>query len=131
VTGEPQWIERDELHLLYGRQVELFGGRFGIRDENLVESALHRPRMKFEYDPDVDLFDLGAAYLPGFTKNHGFVDGNKRIGLASTLTFLAVNGWRIAARGPDLLALVLSVAASETDEKTAAAWLRAHSVPRG
>jgi death-on-curing protein len=130
VTDEPLWIDRDELHLLYARQVELFGGAFGVRDENLVESALHRARMKHRYDPSADLFDLAAAYLVGFTKNHGFLDGNKRIGLATTLAFLGANGRRIATRADDLLALVLSVATSETDERSAAAWLREHAVPR-
>jgi death-on-curing protein len=130
VISEPLWIDREELHLLYSRQVELFGGRFGMRDENLVESALHRPRMRFTYDRDADLFDLAASYLIGFTKNHGFVDGNKRIGLATTLAFLGVNGWRVSAPGHELLELVLSVATSETDETAAGAWLRAHSIPR-
>jgi len=131
MTEEPIWIDRDELHLLYARQVELFGGAFGVRDENLVESALHRPQMKFHYDAGVDLFDCAAAYLIGFTKNHGFVDGNKRIGLATTLAFLGVNGWRIRAGPEDLLSLVLGVATSEIAESDAARWLRTHAVQRG
>jgi death-on-curing protein len=130
VTDEPVWIDRDELHLLYVRQVELFGGALGVRDENLVESALHRARMKFHYDAGAGLFECAAAYLVGFTKNHGFVDGNKRIGLATTLAFLGVNGWRIRAPGDDLLALVLGVATSEVSEPDAARWLREHAVPR-
>ncbi len=131
MTEEPLWIDREELHLLYARQVELFGGSFGVRDENLLESALHRPRMRFRYAPDADLFDLAAAYLVGLVKNHAFVDGNKRIGLAAALAFLGANGWRSIGSPDELLALVLSVATSETDEPTAAAWLRAHTEPRG
>jgi death-on-curing protein len=127
---EPLWIDREELHLLYARQVELFGGSFGVRDENLLESALHRPRMRFNYAPDADLFDLSAAYLVGFVKNHAFVDGNKRIGLAAALAFLGANGWRITGPADELLALVLSVATSEADEPTAAAWFRAHAERR-
>lgn len=127
MRDEPLWIDRDELHLLYARQVELFGGSFGVRDENLVESALHRPRMRFAYDTEADLFDFAAAYLLGFVKNHGFVDGNKRIGLAAALSFLGANGWRIVAPGEELLALVLAVATSERDEAKAAEWLRRHA----
>jgi death-on-curing protein len=129
--SEPFWIDLDELHLLYARQVELFGGSFGVRDENLLESALHRPRMRFNYAADADLFDLAAAYLVGLVKNHAFVDGNKRLGLAAALAFLGANGWRIVAPANELLALVLSVATSETDEPAAAAWLRAHAQARG
>jgi death-on-curing protein len=129
LTDEPLWIDREELHLLYARQVELFGGSFGVRDENLVESALHRPQMKFAYEAEADLFDFAAAYLVGFTKNHGFIDGNKRIGLATTLSFLGANGWKVVAEPRELLALVLSVATSEVDETTAAAWLRRYGQP--
>lgn len=128
---EPLRIGRDELHLLYGRQVELFGGAFGVRDENLFESALHRPRMRFHDEADADLFNCAAAYLVGFTKKHGLVDGNKRIGLATALAFLGVNGWRIRAVPDDLLALVLGVATSGITEPDAARWLREHATPRG
>lgn len=124
MTAGPLWIDRDELHLLYARQVELFGGAFGVRDENLVQSALHRPRMRHHYDPEADLPTLAAAYLVGFAKNHGFIDGNKRIGLAACLSFLGLNGLRLETTGEDLLAFVLRVATSELDEGAAADWLR-------
>jgi death-on-curing protein len=130
VTDEPLWMDRDELHLLYGRQVELFGGSFGVRDENLPQSALHRPRMRFNYAEDADLFDLAAAYLVGLVKNHAYVDGNRRIGLAAALSFLGANGWRVTGPADELLVLVLSVATSQTDESAAAAWFRAHAEPR-
>ena len=119
---EPLWIDREELHLLYARQVELFGGSFGVRDENLLESASHRPRMRFNDAPDADLFDLAAAYLAGFVN-----DGNKRIGLATAVAFLGANDWVVVGPADELLALVLAVATSEADEATAAEWLRAHS----
>lgn len=131
MTEEPLWIDLDELHLLYGRQVELFGGSFGVRDEGLLESALHRPRMRFNYAADADLFDLAAAYLVGLVKNHPFVDPNKRVGLAVALGFLGLNGWRIVGPAGELLALVLSVVSSQVDEPAAADWLRTHAEPRG
>jgi death on curing protein len=130
VIVEPLWLDRDELHLLYARQVELFGGSPGVRDENLVESALHRPRMKYRYEPGADLFDLAAAYLVGFAKNHGFIDGNKRIALATALAFLGVNGHRIVSPPGDLLALVLGAATSEIPEAAAADWFRRHARAR-
>lgn len=131
MSDEPLWLDREEIHLLYARQAELFGGTFGVRDENLVESALHRPRMRFTYDADADLFDFAAGYLLGFVKNHGFVDGNKRIGLAAALSFLGANGWWIEAPGEELLALVLAIATSEVGEPEAAAWLRKHAAQEG
>lgn len=127
---EPRWIDREVLHLLYARQVELFGGAFGIRDENLLESALNRPRMKHRYDAGADLFDLAAGYLFGFSRNHPFVDGNKRVAAACAFTFLYVNGYRVVAPFALSYPFVVGVATGEIDEAAAAEWLRRHVEPR-
>jgi death-on-curing protein len=58
--------------------LELFGGASGVRDGGMIESALARPQNKAAYE-DASLDRLAAAYLFGLAKNHGFVDGNKRI----------------------------------------------------
>jgi death on curing protein len=130
VTTEPRWIDREVLHLLYARQVELFGGAFGIRDENLLESALNRPRMRHRYDPGADLFDLAAGYLFGFARNHPFLDGNKRVATASAFTFLYVNGYRLVAPFSVTYPFVIGVATGEIGEAEAAEWLRRHAEPR-
>ena len=121
---EPRWLSREEIRLLHRRQVELFGGAYGVIDENVVDSALHRPQQLNHYIPDSDISDLAAAYLCGFAQKQGFTDGNKRIGLAAALTFLRLNGYELHVPKEELLAFVLSIARNEIDEHAAAKWLR-------
>jgi death on curing protein len=128
---EPRWVTYQVLHLLYQRQMELFGGHAGILDDNVVQSALARARNLYACVPDADLFDLAAAYLCGFAQRQGFTDGNKRIGVATALVFLRVNGAPLHVPGMELYALAMQVARNEIDEGGVAAWMRARAGPPG
>jgi death-on-curing family protein len=112
------------LHLMHVRQVELFGGSHGILDENVVGSALHKPQQLNRYEPDSDVAALAAAYLCGFAQAQGFVDGNKRIALAATLTFLRLNGRELNVPKAELLAFVLAIARNELSQPAVTTWLR-------
>jgi death-on-curing protein len=122
---EPRWITYEVLRLLYQRQMELFGGHAGILDENVVQSALARAQNLHAYVPESDLFDFAAAYLCGFSQRQGFTDGNKRIGVASALVFLRVNGAPLHVPPMELYALAMQAARNEIDETGVAAWMRA------
>ena len=73
------------------------GGGTGVRDKDLLTSALARPKQKFSYDTDATLFDLAAAYSFGIAKNHPFVDGNKRTAFTIGTLFLELNGLTLNA----------------------------------
>lgn len=122
--NEPRWINTEELHLIHLRQLELFGGAIGILDNNVIESALYKPRNLWSYEPESDLAALGAAYLCGFAQKQGFADGNKRTALAVTLTFLRLNGYELTVPKGELLAFVLSIARNEMQQPAATKWLR-------
>jgi death-on-curing protein len=119
---------RSFIEALHAEQLRLHGGASGIRDEGLLESALARPLQKEAYG-EPDLHDLAAAYLFGIVKNHPFVDGNERTGLAATDLFLYFNGLSMEAEQEDLIQFVTMVAAGEIDESGAAAFLRDHTEP--
>ena len=102
----------------------------GVRDEGMLDSALNRPLQKQAYG-DPDLCELAAAYLYGIVKNHPFVDGNKRTGLAAADTFLFFNGLGLQAEDEELIQLVLLVAAGNIDKQGAATFLRDHTTPVG
>jgi death-on-curing protein len=119
---------REFIEALHVEQLRLHGGATGLRDEGMLESALARPLQKQAYG-DPDLCELAAAYLFGIVKNHPFVDGNKRTGLAAADTFLYFNGLSLEAEQEDVIQLVLMVAASEIDETGAASFFRDHTVP--
>lgn len=108
-------------------QLREHGGQLGLRDENLLESALARPRQRFAYDEEADLCALAACYGFGLARNHPYLDGNKRIAFLAMYVFLALNGREIQASEPAVVDLMLELARGELDEKTLAAWLRTNT----
>lgn len=125
--NEPQWISREALVFLHSESLAQFGGLGGIRDNNLLESALARPRNRFLYEPHSDFSSLAAAYGFGIISNHPFHDGNKRAGLHAIGLFLRINGSRLTATQVDVVQTILSVAAGHTSETELANWIRPHS----
>ena len=93
---EPIWIEELVVIAIHSRQLAEHGGIDGIRDQGLLESALFRPKNKFNYG-NPSIFDLAAAYGYGIAKNHPFIDGNKRTYYVVTRTFIIMNGYDIQA----------------------------------
>jgi death-on-curing protein len=111
---------------LHAEQVDRFGGSHGVLNPGAIEAALARPRNQFLYRSGggPDLADLAAAYLVGLTGSHGFVDGNKRIGAAAMLVFLAINRRPLHVPPAELYALVMSVATKKVTEGQVATWIR-------
>jgi death on curing protein len=126
-VDEPLWLARTTLDAIHFDQLQKHGGRGGIKDENVLESALARARNKWAYQAGVDVFVLAAAYGFGLATNHGFVDGNKRVAFLAMYTFLGVNGWEIIAPEPEVVQVMLEVSTRERDEMELADWLRAHA----
>jgi death-on-curing protein len=90
---EPIWLDLDDILDIHKGQLARFGGADGVRDQDLVESALARPRNMLHYENKEDLLRLAVRLGVGLAKNHAFVDGNKRTGLAALIEFLAINGY--------------------------------------
>lgn len=122
---KPRWITRTALAAIHSAQIREHGGGSGVRDEGLIESALARPRQKWNYDNAVDLATLAAAYAFGLTKNHGFVDGNKRVAFMAAYSFLGLNGYDFDAPEPDVVTTIERVAAGRLSEPKLAEWFRA------
>lgn len=123
----------DDVRLIQTRALERFGGLAGVRDLALLESAVAAPKAGFAgASVYADLVEIAAAYLFYICRNHPFLDGNKRTGLAACLLFLALNGIQTPDDGPEWEMLTLAVASGEMDRDTATAQLRAllqRSVP--
>lgn len=123
---EPQWLLRETVLALQERLLAEFGGRSGIRDAGLLDSALARPQQLFAYGQPT-LFELAAAYAFGLIRNHPFVDGNKRIGFTAAILFLELNGRRFTASEAEAALKTLALASRELDEASYAAWLHERS----
>ena len=120
--NEPFWISREVILSTQEELLERFGGLAGIRDETLLESALHRPQHLFAYGKPT-LFEMATAYAAGIVKNHPFLDGNKRAGFMAAYIFLGANGCEVEAPEEEVVLRTLALAAGEIEEAEYAAWL--------
>lgn len=89
--NDPRWISREEVEKIHELMIEIGGGADGIRDPDLLESALGSPRNHHAYG-ESDIFQLAAGYAESISRNHPFVDGNKRTAFQTADVFLAANG---------------------------------------
>ncbi|MFN7920272.1 MAG: type II toxin-antitoxin system death-on-curing family toxin [Bryobacteraceae bacterium] len=124
------WLNGHEVQAIHHQLIAEFGGLLGIRDLNMLESALARPQNIYAYGQSPTLVQLAAAYGFGLAKNHPFLDGNKRIALAAIGVFLDLNGWQLYAPQTDAVATILALAAGELSEDDLAHWIEANIRPR-
>ena len=73
-----------------------------------------------------DIAALAAAYGYGISRNHAFIDGNKRTGFVAAELFAVLNGFQLEATDADCVLTMLRVASGEITEQAFADWLRAH-----
>jgi death-on-curing protein len=123
---EPRWVQHAVVLALQERLMAEFGGEPGLRDAGLLESALARPRNRWEYEK-AEIFELAAAYAFGLARNHPFLDGNKRIAFTTVVLFLDLNGWEFTAGEADAVMQTLALAGGELDEAGYAVWLKGNA----
>ncbi len=99
-----------------------------MRNESLLVSALARPQNLFAYEQVTDICRLAAAYAYGITKNHSFIDGNKRAAFLSIGLFLALNGFNLQVEQQEAVKTILSLAAGDLDESALTNWIAKYSV---
>ncbi len=124
----PYWLTREECLALHDMMLSHYGGSAGVRDENMLESALAKPQQLFHYS-EPTMAQLGAAYAAGIVKNHPFLDGNKRTGFMMGAGFLERNGFEVYATETEAVTRTLALAAGEMTEAAYADWLKANSKP--
>jgi death on curing protein len=127
--NEPKWIRLDAVLTFHAREMARRGGIAGVRDLNLLESALARPRNLLAYGSP-DIAALAASYAQGIVRNHPFLDGNKRAALATCRAFLLINGYALNASQEEKADQVLKLAASEIIEDEFAKWVRERLITR-
>ena len=121
---EPRWLSVEAVRALHAEQVELFGGESGMLHLGSLEAALARPQNAFSHGRTTDLASLAAIYLVRLVRAHAFVDGNRRVGSAAALVFLALNGRPLHVPPLDLYALTMRVAMGRAKEARATTWFR-------
>jgi death-on-curing protein len=123
---EPRWLARMVVDAIHSDQLREHGGLPGVRDENVLESALARAQQKWHYGKNTDIPVLAAAHAFGLVRNHPYRDGNKRIGFLAMVAFLGINGYAFEATDADVVTQFVALAAGEVSEDQLADWIRKH-----
>ena len=113
---------------IHGELLAQHGGKPGIRDEGLLDSAMEAPKNHFAYE-QASLFRLAAVYGFGLCQNHPFVDGNKRVALIVMYVFLGLNGLELNAPEAEAHLQIDGVAAGKISRDELEAWVQASCVP--
>ena len=125
-----RYLTVDEVLALHDQAIARFGGSPGVRDAGLLDSAVAQPMAGFG---GVELYptlpEKAAAIGFALVKNHAFIDGNKRVGLAALDVFLRLNGHRIPPDPDGIEATILAVANSTLNRDGLAAWVAAKMMP--
>ena len=127
---QPRWLSRLVVDAIHHDQLREHGGLPGVRDENVLESALGRPQQTWHFSARTDVPMLAAAYAFGLVRNHPYRDGNKRVGFLAMVTFLGLNGHDFAATEAEVVAEILALAEGRVSEDAFTDWVRQHSSKR-
>ncbi len=121
-------ITVEEVLQLHKNAIHDFGGSPGIRDINLLRSAVIRPFQSFE---DIELypspFEKAAAIFESLIKSHPFVDGNKRTSFLAAFALLYKNGFELATSNQDTYNFVIQVSSSHIPFDEMVIWFRKNS----
>lgn len=122
---EKTFLTLAEVVEVHKDQVERYGGHPGIRDINLLLSALAMPQASFNGEfLHRDIFEMAAAYAFHICNNHPFIDVNKRTALVCALVFLELNATRIADLDGMLYGTMMHIASGRLDKQGLAAVFR-------
>ena len=118
-----------DIYELHDQLEEAFILSSGVRDENLLASAVNTPFQTFMgNDLYPSIYDKAAQLCYGIVKNHPFTDGNKRTALHSMYVYLIINGFDITATQQEVEDLIINVAAGNKTNVELAQWLRDNTI---
>ena len=120
-------LSKEQILMLHTQLIQQTGGSDGVRDYNLLDSALETPFQSFGGDELYPTIQAKAARLGyGLIKNHCMIDGNKRIGTHAMLVFLALNGIELKYMQKELYETILDVAAGKIEYEDLLQWVLDH-----
>ena len=121
------FFESEQVIKLHSSLIAKTGGMDGVRDENLLDSALKSPFQTFDGNELYsDIYDKASQLCYSLVENHPFADGNKRIGVHLTLLFLKLNNENIEYSQAELIDFGLNIASGKMNKADIKAWLLNH-----
>ena len=126
--AETIFLKLEEVIAIHHDQIKRYGGSHGIRDLNLLISAISRPQATFAgEDLYPNIFLKASALMHSLILNHSFIDGNKRTAVISSARFLYINGYKLNVTKKDLIKITLDVESKKTDIAQLSYWLKKNS----
>jgi death on curing protein len=126
VSRGVRWVSKTLVLAIHDRLIAEHGGPPGVLDDGALEAALAAPRNHFHY-AKADWFAAAAVYAHALTRNHPFLDGNKRVALTVAGVFLQLNGHRLEAPERDAFAAMQALSDRSIGLEEFAIWLRDNS----
>ena len=121
-------LPEELVMIIHSDLLQRYGGRAGVRDIALLQSALAQPKVsvgrKFVHK---SVFDKAAAYGFHLCRNHPFIDGNKRVAFVLMDLFLQRNDWEIVANEEDAYSLIIDLSSGKVSKTELSSWLKNHS----
>lgn len=130
MTIDPKFLLLEEVLEMHDVLIGQFGGSLGIRDISLLQSALEMPQAGIGdiYFHD-GVFEMAAAYAFHISKNHPFIDGNKRIAFAAMEVFLKINSYSIRMDVENSYNFIVDIATGGlSDKKEIAKIIEKHCI---
>lgn len=119
------FLSIEEIVVIHEKMVEIGGGSAGIRDIELLHSAIERPKAMFGgkrlYK---SLLEMGSAMLQSLVKNHPFVDGNKRTAFFATLRFFERNSISFTFKNDDIVSFMVQVDTKNLSVREIRNWFK-------
>ena len=123
-----KFLTLSEVLLILEDQIRNYGGIYGIRDINLLSSAIYMPESSFDGQYLHETIpSMAAAYAFHICQNHPFIDGNKRVALASSLVFLDINEYEFNCEDEIIYNKIMDVAKSEVKKENLIKFYEKHS----
>ncbi|NCN03515.1 MAG: type II toxin-antitoxin system death-on-curing family toxin [Candidatus Pacebacteria bacterium] len=127
--GDINFLTIEEVIIIHEKMIEIGGGSSGLRDIELLHSAVERSRASFSGNylyPSI--YKMGGALLQSLANNHPFIDGNKRTAFFSTALFLRKNDIKIDINTKEIVSLMIAVTTSHLSIKDIANWFKQRTV---
>lgn len=123
--SEIRFLSEEDVQMIHQDQIERYGGQDGVLDAGLLQSAIAMPQQTFNGNYlHGDVFEMAAAYLFHLSRDHAFVDGNKRTGAVAAILFLEQNGKEFSVEEDALVEIAISAAEGKADKKELAEFFR-------
>ena len=123
-----RFLPEELVLIIHSDLLQRYGGKAGIRDIALLQSALAQPKATFgRRFVHKSVFEKAAAYGFHVCRNHPFIDGNKRVAFVLMDLFLQRNGWEIVANEEDAYSMMIGLSSGRVSKAELSSWLKNHS----